>query len=183
MNTQQIQAIQQGDKNAFAALVERFQTPLFAYLGRMGLAPATTEEIAQETFIRAWQAREKFDPKLASISTWLFTIARRLAINEFNRASNRYEQANDKNVPDPADEQSISVEQHLQRSEQQTLLNKAIQRLSSEDRSLLALAYLKDLELSTIAEVEDIPVGTVKSRLYRIRQQLKHTLNGDDFHD
>ncbi|PWQ93087.1 RNA polymerase sigma factor [Leucothrix arctica] len=183
MNTQQIQGFQQGDKDAFAALVSRFQTPLFAYLGRMGLPAAMTEEVAQETFIRAWQSREQFDPTRSSISTWLFTIARRLAINELSRASYRYEQTSDNNESTYTDDTSISSEQTLQLAEQQKLLQQAIQTLDANDRSLLALAYLKDLELSIIAEIEGIPVGTVKSRLHRIRQQLKRTLNGDDFHD
>ena len=69
MNTQQIQGFQQGDKDAFAALVKRFQASLFAYLGRMGLPTAMTEEIAQDTFIKAWQARTQFDPTRSSIST------------------------------------------------------------------------------------------------------------------
>jgi len=183
VNTSDIQGFQQGDKDAFAALVNRFQPPLFAYLGRMGLSAAVTEDVAQEAFIRAWQAREQFDPQRSSLSTWLFTITRRLAINELNRTSHRYEQSSDMQDVDHADEISTQSEQVLQRSEQQALLHKAMQKLDDNDRSLLALAYLKDLELSTIADIEGIPVGTVKSRLYRIRQQLKQTLNGDDFHD
>ena len=183
MNTQQHQGFQQGDKDAFAALVKRFQAPLFAYLGRMGLPSAITEEVAQESFIRAWQAREQFDSTRSSISTWLFTIARRLAINELSRASYRYEQSCDNNSVTGTDHTATSSEHTLQRTEQQQLLNQAIQTLHANDRSLLALAYLKDLELSAIAEIEGIPVGTVKSRLHRIRQQLKRTLNGDDFHD
>ena len=182
MDIQQIQGFQQGDKSAFAAVVTRFQKPLFAYLGRMGLPHANTEEIAQETFIRAWQAREQFDPERACLSTWLFTIARRLAINELNRASHRYEQSADKDIQDTKDNSS-SADASLDATQQQKLLTKAIQTLNSDDRSLLALAYLKDLELITIAEIENIPIGTVKSRLYRIRQQLKRQLNGDDFHD
>ena len=183
MNTQQIQGFQQGDKDAFAALVKRFQAPLFAYFGRMGLPAAMTEEIAQDTFVKAWQARTKFDPTRSSISTWLFTIARRLAINELNRASYRYEQTSDNQETAHTDEASISGEQAFELAEKQKLLQQAMQTLDANDRSLLALAYLKDLELSTIAEIEKIPIGTVKSRLHRIRQQLKRTLNGDDFHD
>ena len=183
MNAQQIQGFQQADKDAFAALVNRFQSPLFAYLGRMSLPTTMTEEIAQDTFIKAWQSKAQFDPARSSISTWLFTIARRLAINELNRASYRYEHASDNNESTHTDDTSVSSEQTLQLAEQQKLVLQAIQTLDANDRSLLALAYLKDLELSTIAEIEKIPIGTVKSRLHRIRQQLKRTLNGDDFHD
>ena len=75
MDKQALTSIQQGDKTAFAALIGRYQKPLFVYLGKMTLPQTIAEEIAQETFIRAWKAKETFDPEKASISTWLFTIA------------------------------------------------------------------------------------------------------------
>jgi RNA polymerase sigma-70 factor (ECF subfamily) len=186
-----LKSIQQGDKTAFAALVGRFQKPLFSYLGKMTLPQAIAEEIAQETFIRAWQAKETFDSDKASISTWLFTIARRLALNELDRASHRFEvsdQASATSSDDPTVEefegnQFLNPQKTLQRSELKQALWLALKTLSPHDRSLLALAYLKDLEFAAIAEIEGIPVGTVKSRLHRIRQQLKSTLSGESIHE
>jgi len=184
-------SIQQGDKTAFAALVGRFQKPLFSYLGKMTLPQAIAEEIAQETFIRAWQAKATFDPKKASVSTWLFTIARRLALNELDRASRRFEVSSltsavlesDPIVKEYEDHQHLSPQEALQQSELKQALWQALTTLPPHDRSLLALAYLKDLELAAIAEIEGIPVGTVKSRLHRIRQQLKSTLSGESIHE
>jgi RNA polymerase sigma-70 factor (ECF subfamily) len=171
-----LKQIKQGDKRAFSLLVDRFQKPLFSYPGKMGLSQAIAEEVAQETFIRAWQAREKFDPARAAVITWLFTIARRLAINEFQRAMHRYERVNNhQSLEEYADEASQAS---LSNQEQQQLLSYALSKLPVDDRSLVALAYIKEFEFSAIAEIENIPVGTVKSRLYRIRQQLKITLNG-----
>ena len=187
----QITSIQQGDKTAFAALVGRFQKPLFSYLGKMALPQAIAEEIAQETFIRAWQAKETFDPGKASISTWLFTIARRLALNELDRASRRFELSGQSsetsdNYPtayEHVDDQQLNPQESLQRSELKQTLWRALKTLEPHDRSLLALAYLKDLEFAAIAEIEGIPVGTVKSRLHRIRKQLKSTLSGEPIHE
>ena len=178
-----INRIRQGDKQAFSLLVERFQHPLFSYLGKMGLSQAVAEEVAQETFIRAWLAREQFDPNRSAIITWLFTIARRLAINELQRATHRQKYyleqqlANTKHQKTP--EQSGNNEHHVDLSEdarQQRLLQ-ALKTLSADDCSLLSLAYIREFDLSMIGELEGIPVGTVKSRLHRIRQQLKSTLN------
>lgn len=190
-----LRRIKQGDKSAFSLLVERFQKPMFSYLGKMGLSQAIAEEVAQETFIRAWQAREKYDPAKSSIITWLFTIARRLAINELQRVMHRYEQSNTYQSSDrylyQADLHSSDLHsakfcnENLQdespqvtsEQPQQTLLHNALKTLSADDRSLLAFAYVKEFEFSVIANIEDIPVGTVKSRLYRIRQTLKTILN------
>ena len=197
MNKQTLTSIQQGDKTAFAALIGRYQKPLFAYLGKMTLPQAIAEEIAQETIIRAWQAKETFDPERASISTWLFTIARRLALNELDRAARRFE-VSDATSPAYAagsdsgsqrfsdqfeDNNQSNPQELLQQSELKTALRQALRKLTPHDRSLLALAYLNELEFSAIAVIEDIPVGTVKSRLHRIRQQLKNLLNGETFHD
>lgn len=186
MNHSTLKRFRQGDKTAFTTLVERFQKPLFSYLGKMGLSQAIAEEVAQETFIRAWQAREQFNPERAAISTWLFTIARRLAINEFQRAAYRYESTNHKHsnkYDESTDEDEAAPSEHFELAEQQQLLQQALQTLDTQDRSLLALAYSKELEFSAIAEIEDIPVGTVKSRLYRIRQHLKATLNAGENHE
>ena len=191
MNKQTLTSIQQGDKTAFAALIGRYQKPLFAYLGKMTLPQAVAEEIAQETLIRAWQAKETFDPDKASISTWLFTIARRLALNELDRASRRFETSDQvptgsgahSTTSDFEDDSLTNPQALLQKSELKNALWQALAKLSPHDRSLIALAYLKELEFSAIAEIEDIPVGTVKSRLHRIRQQLKNTLSGEAFHE
>jgi len=191
VNKQTLTSLQQGDKTAFAALIGRYQKPLFSYLGKMTLPQAIAEEIAQETFIRAWQARETFDLEQSSISTWLFTIARRLALNELDRAARRFE-VSGTTTTDLGAQETVSEFAHADQSSPQDLLHQAELRqalrqalatLSLHDRSLLALAYLKELEFAAIAEIEGIPVGTVKSRLHRIRQQLKNKLNGEDFHD
>ena len=191
MNKQTLKSIQQGDKTAFAALVGRFQKPLFSYLGKMALPQAIAEEIAQETFIRAWQAKETFDSEKASISTWLFIIARRLALNELDRASRRFEISGQSSIAsdnyptayEHVDDQQLNPQESLQKSELKQALWRALKTLEPHNRSLLALAYLKDLEFAAIAEIEGIPVGTVKSRLHRIRQQLKSTLSGEPIHE
>ena len=192
MNKQTLTAIQRGDKTAFAALIGRYQKPLFAYLGKITLSQSVAEEVAQETFIRAWQAKENFDPERAAISTWLFTIARRLALNELDRAAHRLEVSDLPNHFDAtpqrwSDQLETSSQEtpqaQLEKSELKTALWQALRTLTLHDRSLLALAYLNELEFATIAEIEGIPVGTVKSRLHRIRQQLKSTLNGESFHE
>lgn len=189
MDDKVFRQIQRGDKAAFARLVQRFQKPLFVYLGRMGLEQGLAEEVAQETFVRVWQSAARFDPTRSAFSTWIFTIARRLAINELERASRRYEQS--EQLADQEHDSTFSV-QHadpaslappdvLQQSEQQQQLWQALQALSVQDRSLLALAYLNELEFSAIAEIEQIPVGTVKSRLHRIRGELKTYLTRNGY--
>ncbi|CAA6824492.1 MAG: RNA polymerase sigma factor, partial [uncultured Thiotrichaceae bacterium] len=177
MNQPTLHSVQHGDKSAFAAVVQHYQTPLFAYLGRMGIQQAIAEELIQETFIRAWQARERFDGTQSAYSTWLFTIARRLTLNELDRAARRHEQTAGDGTASATIEShptaAASPPEHLENQQMQTLLNQALQQLPPHERSLLALAYIQELGFSDIARIEGIPVGTVKSRLHRIRGTLK----------
>ena len=85
-----LERVARGEAQAFAELVVHYQRPLFAFLGRMGLNAARAEEVAQESFLRAWQNLPSYRSEQAQFSTWLFTIARRLALNELTRSQHRH---------------------------------------------------------------------------------------------
>ena len=89
--TDVLRRVLSGDTQAYAEIVARYERPLFGFLGRMGLPQARAEDVAQETFLRAWQHLGSFDPRRASFTTWLYTIARRLALNEAARTAARRE--------------------------------------------------------------------------------------------
>src|SRR6187455_868590 len=75
-----------GNREAFRLVVLRYQRPLFRFLGLLGFRGARAEDVAQEAFLRAFKALGSFDPARAAFSTWLFTIARRIAISEWRRS-------------------------------------------------------------------------------------------------
>lgn len=170
-----LQQINRGNRQAFAAVVTHFQRPLFGYLGRMGLPQAVAEEIAQETFLRAWQNLGQYDPQRAAFSTWLFTIARRLALNELERTANRHETSADDTLPDATDPAPLPPEQ-LSQQERQQRLQAALRRLPLTERSCLALAYQQGLDMKTIAHIEGCNEAAIKVRLHRARKQLRQWL-------
>lgn len=171
-----LQRIARGDLRAFAELVDRYQRPLFAFLGRMGLEAARAEEVAQETFLRAWQHLPRYRTEQAQFSTWLFTIARRLALNELARSRNRYEVAVDDDAPEPACA-AARPEQALDQRRLQARIDAAFRSLGTDDRSVLALAYSHDLGMAEIAVIEGCSVDAVKTRLHRARQRLRIALD------
>lgn len=171
-----LQRITRGDLRAFAELVDRYQRPLFAFLGRMGLEAARAEEVAQETFLRAWQSLPRYRTEQAQFSTWLFTIARRLALNELARSRNRYEVAADDDAPEPACA-AARPEQALDQRRLQARIDAAFRSLGTDDRSVLALAYSHDLGMAEIAVIEGCSVDAVKTRLHRARQRLRIALD------
>lgn len=171
-----LQAIHQvisGDAQAFEPLVRRYQQPLFHYLGRMGVSPAEAEELVQETFIRAFRHLHRFEPNRARFSTWLFTIARRLALNLLRRHRGSKGQSIESDLPDP----TVSIEANLAQQQIQHRISQALSQLPLKFRSPLSLAYLGALSIAEIAQIEGCEEGTVKSRIFRGKQRLKILLS------
>lgn len=164
-----------GNRNAFRMLVVRYQRPLFRLLAGFGLGQAVTEELAQEVFLRAFRGLSSFDPDKASFATWLFTIAKRLALNEVARAGHRSPHLEIEEAHLPAAGTS-SAQEALERNERAGRVRRALQALPETLRSTLLLAYLKELSLEQIAEIESCAVGTVKSRIFRGKALLRAAL-------
>jgi len=173
-----LQRVRAGDRQAFAAIVGHYQGPLFGFLGRMGLTPARAEEIAQETFLRAWTRLADFDPGRGAFGAWFYTIARRLALNELGRAPGRLE------VPLAAEHEAACGEpepfQSLALAERRQRLSAALGALPAGDRSVLALACIKELALAEVARIDGTTVGAVKTRLHRARRKLARLMENDD---
>jgi RNA polymerase sigma-70 factor (ECF subfamily) len=156
-------------------VLKRYERPLFGFLGRMGLTQAHAEEVAQESFLQAWRKLGDYDPQRAEFSTWLFTLARNLALNELARTSSRREVMMGEDIPDIACHrpQPLAL---LIAVEQKQLLQAALRQLPLADRSALALAYLDDLDMAAVAEIEGCSTGAIKTRLHRAKRKLRELL-------
>jgi RNA polymerase sigma-70 factor, ECF subfamily len=170
-----LQRVAGGDGLAFAEVVIHYQRPSFAFLGRMGMNAARAEEVAQESFLRAWQHLPSYRSEQAQFSTWLFTIARRLALNELTRPQHRHEVGTDDKTPEPASAMA-GPEQTLEQRQLQEQVHAALRSLSTDDRSVMALAYTHELSAADIAVIEACSVDAVKTRLHRARQRLRLAL-------
>lgn len=159
----------------FAELVTRYQGPLFGFLGRMGFGQAQAEDLAQETFLRAWQHLAQYDAQRAQFSTWLFAIARNLAINERGRAAGRNETWEGQAPIDMPSDQPEPLEL-MEGAERRQQLHCALIQLPVADRCVLALAYISELDIASIARIENCTAGAVKTRLHRARKRLSEIL-------
>ncbi len=165
-----------GDLEAFRRVVELHQDVIVAFLHRL-LAPsmraALAEDLAQETFLRAFQALGTFDPEgPARLSTWLFTIASRLAFTELARprlVSQPLEAATRVSAPETADSQAL-------RRELAQVISAALAQLRPEFRAAFVLREYHGLEYAEIATALGLELGTVKSRLSRARAELQAAL-------
>jgi RNA polymerase sigma-70 factor (ECF subfamily) len=161
-----------GDRQASDALVERYQVRVFALLARMitGLGRGVVEDLAQDTFLRVFRHLKKFRTDgPARLSTWILTIAARLAIDELRRRR-----------PTPVAELDPAgasrADDNLSRRQIASAIELALADLSPELRAAFLLRELHGLEYAEIAESLGIEIGTVKSRLARARTALRERL-------
>ena len=165
-----------GNPNAFRMLVVRYQRPLFRFLGGFGLGQAVAEELAQETFLRAYRSLAGYEAGKARFSSWLFTIAKHLAMNEKARGSQRAPHLALLDTEAELPNSVPTAHERLETTERQSRVWLALQRLPETLRSAVVLAYLKELSLDEIATIESCSVGAVKSRIFRGKQLLRSEL-------
>lgn len=159
------------DQSSFAALFRHFAPRVKAYLMKSGANATLAEETSQEVMATVWQKAHMFDASRASVSTWIFTIARNRMIDAI-RKQNRpepdeiYWQAQEE--PDQAD--VVTLQQESAR------LTEALKDLPEKQRELIIKAYFGDLSHSEIAEQTGIPLGTIKSRIRLALDRLRHSM-------
>lgn len=170
----------EGNKNAFRLLLVRYQRMVFSFLGTFLFPIQVLEDLAQETFLRAYRNIADFDAeKGASFSTWLVTIARNLAINE--KAKKRRRREHPGSVMDM--NQDFSEENPQDMLEKRSLRSRvrnAINQLPEKFHTAVVLSYFDELSLEEIAQIEECPVGTVKSRVFRGKQILRQILEKEN---
>jgi RNA polymerase sigma-70 factor (ECF subfamily) len=165
---------QRGDRAGQAALVERYQRPVFAMLSRMvGRDRALVEDLAQETFLRALRALPRFSIRgPARLSTWIVTIATRLALDHLRRRSPSLEDGAEGALPAVLP----GPDQDIHRRAMAVALTEAVQGLGAPFRAAFLLREVHGLSYEEIAAALEIDPGTVKSRLSRARAALQEAL-------
>ncbi|SLN61484.1 ECF RNA polymerase sigma factor RpoE [Roseivivax jejudonensis] len=156
---------------AFVALFEHFAPRIKAFLMRQGCDAATAEEVVQDAMSTVWRKAHLFDPSRASVSTWIFTIARNRRI-DLIRKSARPEPEDLPWGPDtPAEPVDI-----VGRQQDSARLGEALSTLPEKQRHLIERAYFGELSHSEIAEETGLPLGTIKSRIRLALERLRHAM-------
>lgn len=162
-----------GDREAFGGLVEQYRDNVYRLAYRMCGNAYDADEAAQEAFVAAWRALPNFRGD-AKFSTWLYRLTTNAAIDVMRREK-RHQTVGDGEMIDVADD-ADSPQETVERTEQQEAVQKALSTLSEEYREILLLRYMEELDYSEIAEVLQLPSGTVKSRINRAKAALKAAL-------
>lgn len=180
-----MRAVQADDRRALRILVERWERPLVAFLYRYTQEYETARDLAQETFLRLYRSRERYDPQ-RRFSTWLFAIASNLC-RTHTRWARRHPTtplvatATDSDPANLLEDDSVLLPSaQVEEDESTAALRAAILRLPHPYRVAVLLHYYEALSYSEIAKVLGCTERGVETRLYRARKRLGETLARDD---
>jgi RNA polymerase sigma-70 factor (ECF subfamily) len=167
---------------AFGELVRRYQDRLYNSIFRVVDNSEDAYDVVQEAFLNAYQSLNSFKGD-AEFFTWLYRIAFNSAISlkRKRKAVLRFEWGTgEKSSAEPMDESAFSQPgAALERSEEDASLQIALNRLSPEHRAVLVLKELEGQKYEDIAEILEVPIGTIRSRLHRARLELRELLQSD----
>ena len=169
-----VSRLRAGDRQAFEELVRTQQHRVYGLALRMLGNAAEAQDVAQEAFLRAHRGLAQFRGD-ARLSTWLYAIVSRLCLNRLAESERRLARQGEETLARLADA-SPGPDQALERGELEEALHRAIGELSEERRIVVVLRDVEGLAYEEIAEVLELPVGTVRSRLHRARLDLKEKL-------
>jgi RNA polymerase sigma-70 factor, ECF subfamily len=162
-----------GNLFAFEEIVKRYQRRVYATAVRIVRRHELADEVAQESFLRAWQTLSRFD-LARPFGPWICRIAANLAINHVRSPTAR-EQPLPESEPEAAADASGPLDRVLE-GEARAVLDRALEQLPAEQRAVFVLRVFEDLSYREIAETLDIHMGTVMSRLSRARERLRDAL-------
>jgi RNA polymerase sigma factor (sigma-70 family) len=173
-----MQRVQSGDEAALGALMTRWELPVKSVIARLVLNAAEAEDLAQETFVRVWQQREKFRPG-AEFRPWVFAIAVNLARNRLRWWRRRPTVELEEWTSSPEARLAALGEEGaaaLERSERAAAVREAIAALPQDLREAIVLFEYEHLSHVEIAGVVGATPKAVETRLYRAREKLRAAL-------
>lgn len=178
-----VRRAQAGSVSAFEELFRRYQKPIYTMLYRMVRSPDDAADLTQDTFVRAYSALRSLRDE-ATFYGWLRQIAVNLARNRYKRAMRvRMESLDDLSSPEDGEGAGRELadtgplpERLLEDAELRERVEQAVASLSEDHRMVVTLHHLEHMQVSEIAELLGISVGTVKSRLARAREHLHRKL-------
>lgn len=172
-----IQRSQAGDADAFGELVIRHQDFVYNLALRVVGEAAEAEDIAQDAFVRAWMGLANFRGQ-AQFRTWLYRIVTNLCYNRLPGLRRELASLGDDCLDDIACDEALNIDpaDRLEAKEQSVFLQRQIERLPKSYQLLVVLRYQQDLSYEEIVGVVNLPLGTVKTGLFRAKERLRQAL-------
>jgi RNA polymerase sigma-70 factor (ECF subfamily) len=165
-----------GSQDAFEQIVRRYQRPVVSLIARMTGDRMLAQDLAQETFIRAFRSLAAFDTT-RRLSSWLFRIAHNIAIDALRRSRQPPASSDAKHITPAANEPSTPAgPDPVERQELGRALEAALAELRADQRSAIVLRYENGLSFAEIGSVLGVPEVTARSHVHRARKELARLL-------
>ena len=182
-DTQLVTASQQGDQDAFASLVQRHQRRVFTMALRMLQDYEEASEITQEAFLAAWMGLPSFRGE-ARFATWLYRIAYNCALKELERRKRErllLAAVEAQQILEDINKQK-QAEDILELRARQAIMREQLEKLPTKYRIVLTLRHLQEMTYEEMADILTMPIGTIKTHLFRARHLLKECLLAQPFY-
>lgn len=178
---QWIQEVLDGDKQAYAHIINKYKSPLYGTILRMTRNPHDAQDLVQESFIKVYEQLEKYKGT-GSFSSWLYRVAINHCMDEFRKKRHPIKQSE-------IDEETVVNDNHPEviflKKEKGRQLERLIETLPEDERLIILLRYMNELSYDEISELMDIPLSTVRNKLHRAKRKMRNTVKreGGNFHD
>jgi RNA polymerase sigma-70 factor (ECF subfamily) len=162
------------DREAFRQVFDHFAPRVRGFLIRRGLPPGQADDLTQETLLAIWRRAESYDVTKSAVSTWVYTIARNLHIDQYRKGA-RADRV-DLNDPSLRPGELPAADELYERGQDVSAVTEALDILPGDQRQVLELAFMEGLSHREVAERLALPLGTVKSRIRLAMDKLKLSL-------
>ena len=166
--TQIVARVLEGDRQAFALLVEEYKSPIYNLAYRMTADRQDAADLTQDVFIRAYTYLWRYNPK-KKFFTWLYTIALN-TIKNYIKKNKQYKNAQSQNL----EERQFSANQNIFEARD---INIYLSELNMETRALIIMKYVQELSFEEISEITGKSISAVKMRIYRGLEKLKEMMS------
>lgn len=170
-----------GDQDAYAALMAKYQKPLYFHVIRMVKDHEQVEDLVQEAFMKAFDNLDSYNTNYA-FSTWLYRITTNHTIDYLRKKKlqtfsiNEPVKTKDGHVDFQIEDDTAETDRNIIRKQRQSIIHEAIQNLPEKYRAVIEMRHLEELSYEEIATELDLPLGTVKAHIFRAREMLYKAL-------
>ncbi|HAQ18902.1 MAG TPA: hypothetical protein DCR40_06655 [Prolixibacteraceae bacterium] len=171
-----IDAVRKGNVQAFSYLVEKYQKLVYTLALKLLKKPEDAEEMAQDTFIKAYQKIDTYEGK-SKFSTWLYSITYNGCISELRKRRIEFKSLDDRQISDQDEQKMHDYYRETKKEDQEKYLNLALERLPEDDQVLVTLYYYENQSMDEISLISGLTVSNVKIKIHRARKKMHELLH------
>jgi len=166
-----IDAVKKGNVQAFSFLVDKYQKMVYTLALKLMRKPEEAEEMAQDTFIKAFQKIDTYEGK-SKFSTWLYSITYNACISELRKRRVEFSSIDDRQISDQDEMKMHDYYRETKKEDQEKYLNLAMGKLPEDDQVLVTLYYYENQSMDEISQITGLTVSNIKVKIFRARKRM-----------